>query len=137
MLVLRISVCAMAAVRNQHGEVKLLMVKFENPEAGKEVRRCHPLLARKFPGCTPISKQVYKYSTAKRSSTKANIASVSQFALILAISSTTHKIQAGVSILQVVPICFPSEPQYSSPLATRILALNGQKPLKKVNIMHI
>ena len=44
---------------------------------------------------------------------------------------------AGVSILQAAPIHFPSGPQYSSPLATRILALKGQKPLKKVNIMHI
>ena len=37
----------------------------------------------------------------------------------------------GVSILQVAPIHFPSRPQYSSPLATRILALKGQKPLKR------
>ena len=43
----------------------------------------------------------------------------------------------GVSILQAAPIHFPSGPQYSSPLVTRILALKGQKPLKKVNIMHI
>ena len=86
-----------AAVRSTQGEIKLLMVKFDNPDAGRELRRCHPFLANKFPGCTPISKQLHKYSTAARSSVKTNMASVSQFALILAFSSTTHKIQ-GMTI---------------------------------------
>ena len=38
-------------IRDTHGEVKLLMVKFDNPQAGREMRRCHPLLAKKYPGC--------------------------------------------------------------------------------------
>ena len=71
-----------AAVRNPQAEVKLLIVKFDNPEAGREVRRCHPILANKYPGCTPISKQLHKYSTAARSSVKSNVASVYQFSLI-------------------------------------------------------
>ena len=88
-----------AAVRNTQGDVKLLMVKFDNPEAGRELRRCHPVLAKKYPGCTPLQKQLHKYSTAKRSSVKSRGASASvyQFALILAFSSTTHKIQ-GLTI---------------------------------------
>merc|ERR1711895_211507 len=78
-------------IRDTNGEVKLLMIKFDNPEAGNEMRRCHPILAKKFPGCTPISKQLHKYSTGKKSSIKANIAAVYQFSIILAFSSTTHK----------------------------------------------
>ena len=80
-------------IRDAHGEVKLCMVKFDNPEAGKDMRRCHPLLAKKYPGCTQIQKQLHKYSTAKKSSIKSNTAAVYQFALILAFSSTTHKCQ--------------------------------------------
>ena len=47
-----------AAVKDTKGEVKLLMVKFDNPEAGRELRRCHPILAKKFPGCTHINEQL-------------------------------------------------------------------------------
>ena len=67
--------------------------QIDNPEAGKEMRRCHRLLAKKYPGCTPIQKQLHKYSTANKSSDKSNIAAVYQFGLILAFSSTCHKIQ--------------------------------------------
>ena len=82
-----------AAVRNAQGEVKLLMVKFDNPEAGQELRRCHPHLTRKFPGCTPLTKQLHKYTTAKKASINSSSASVYQFALVLSFSSTTHKCQ--------------------------------------------
>ena len=82
----------MHAIKDVHGEVKLLLVKFDNLEAGNEVRRCHPFLAKKFPGCTPIYKQLHKYTTGK-SSGKSNVASVYQFPVILAFSSTTHKVQ--------------------------------------------
>ena len=82
-----------AAIKDINGEVRLLMVRFDNEEAGSELRRCHPLLTKKYPGCTPIKKQLHKYSTAKKSSVRSNLASVYQFAIILAFSSTTHKIQ--------------------------------------------
>ena len=80
----------MAIIRDVNSEVKLLMVMFDNSAAGNELRRCHPHLAKKFPGCTPINKQLHKYSTAKKSSVKSNLSAVYQFPIILAFSSTTH-----------------------------------------------
>ena len=80
-----------AALKDRNGEIKMLMVKFDNNDAGRDVRICHPLLAKKFPGCTPILKQLHKYSTAAKKSVKSNIASVFQYPIILAFSSTTHK----------------------------------------------
>ena len=75
------------------------MVKFDNEDCGRDLRRCHPQLSKKFPCCTTIKKQIHKYSTSKTSQgVKANIAIVQQFPLILSFASTTHKIQ-GQTIL--------------------------------------
>ena len=75
------------------------MVKFDDEYAGRELRRCHPQLAQLFHGCTPISKQMHKYSTSQSNKgVKANVATVYQFPLILCFASTTHKIQ-GATIL--------------------------------------
>ena len=81
------------------GEVKILMIKFNNEDSGREMRRQHPHLSKQFPICTPIKKQIHKYSTSgnsKGSNSKA--ATVQQFPIILSFSSTTHKIQAKFSL---------------------------------------
>ena len=88
-----------ATIRDKKGIIKLLMVKFDDEYAGRELRRCHPQLAQSFHGCTPISKQMHKYSTSQSNKgVKANVATVYQFPLILCFASTTHKIQ-GATIL--------------------------------------
>ena len=88
-----------ATIRDKKGIIKLLMVKFDDEYAGRDLRGCHPQLAQSFQGCTPISKQLHKYSTSKSSKgVKANVATVYQFPLILCFASTTHKIQ-GATIL--------------------------------------
>ena len=56
-------------------EVFILLVKFDNENSGRELRRQHPQLANKFPGCTPIRKEIHKYSTAEKSrGVKTNVA---------------------------------------------------------------
>ena len=75
-------------------EVKVLMVLFDNEHSGREARRQHPHYTKRYPDCTPIVKQVHKYTTAKKSrGVQANVATVIQFPLILSFASTTHKIQ--------------------------------------------
>jgi ATP-dependent exoDNAse (exonuclease V) alpha subunit len=81
-------------LKNPTGEVKVLMVQFDNKDSGREMRRCHPQYTSQFPNCTPIMKQAHKYTTSKSSGgVKSNIATVFQFPLILSFASTTHKIQ--------------------------------------------
>ena len=83
-------------IKDKNDTTRFLMVKFDSEEAGAELRRCHPQLTQAFPGCTPISKQIHKYSTSQSSKgAKANVATVYQFPLILCFASTTHKIQGS------------------------------------------
>ena len=87
-------------LQDKHGMVAILMVLFDNPDSGRELRRLSPRLATAFPNCTPIKRQTVKYSTAKHSKgIRANLASVQQFPLIVSFASTTHKIQ-GATIEQ-------------------------------------
>ena len=82
------------------GEVVVLMVEFDIPEAGRKLQGQHPQLAKSFPGCTPIKKQVHKYSTkapGRSQGARMELATVSQFPLIPSDSSTVHKIQ-GVTV---------------------------------------
>ena len=55
----------MAAVKDENGAVGVLLVMFDDQRCGREMRRCHPQLIKKCPGCTPIKKQIHKYSTSK------------------------------------------------------------------------
>ena len=81
-------------VKDRNHQVTVLMVKFDCEDSGMEMRRCHPHLSKSFPGCTPIMKQVHKYSTSKSTKgVKSQVATVHQFPLILSFASTTHKIQ--------------------------------------------
>ena len=81
-------------LRDENGEVKILMVQFDNNDSGREMRRCNPQYKEIFPNCTPIKKQAHKYTTSKSSKgVKSNVATVFQFPLILSFASTTHKIQ--------------------------------------------
>ena len=81
-------------VKDRNDQVTVMMVKFDCEDSGMEMRRCHPRLSKSFPGCTPIMKQVHKYSTSKSTKgVKSKVATVHQFPLILSFASTTHKIQ--------------------------------------------
>ena len=89
----------MALGRDKNGDISVMMVKFDCKDSGREMRRCHPKLSGSKPGCTPIFKQVHKYSTSKSTKgVKAKVATVHQFPLILSFASTTHKIQGQTII---------------------------------------
>ncbi len=78
-------------IKDENGEVRILMVQFDNKDSGREIRRCHPQYMERFPNCSPIKKQAHKYTTSKSSrGVKSNIATVFQFPLILSFDSTTH-----------------------------------------------
>ncbi len=88
------SIGTLEGMTGNNGEVHVMMVRFDNRDSGREMQRLHPTLAKLFPGCTPIMKQVFKYSTSKNSkSAKSKAATAQQFPLILSFASTTHKIQ--------------------------------------------
>ena len=81
-------------LKDKNEDVKVILVEFDNINSGRELQRRHPNYAKMFPGCTPILRQAHKYTTSKNSKgAKSNTATVFQFPLILAFSSTTHKIQ--------------------------------------------
>ena len=82
-----------ATLRGNSGEVHVMMVRFDSRDSGMEMQRLHPELARSHPGCTPIKKQVHKYSTGRSKGVRSQGATVQQFPLILSFSSTTHKMQ--------------------------------------------
>ena len=82
----------MGLVKDQTGDVRALMVDFDNKDSGREMRRCHPHFTTNFPNCTPIMKQAHKYSTSKSSrGVKSNIATVFQFPFILSFASTKFR----------------------------------------------
>jgi hypothetical protein len=87
------SIGTLEAMRGSLGEAHVMMVRFDNRDSGREMQRLHPELAKIHPGCTPIKKQLQKYSTSRSKGVTSKGATVQQFPLILSFASTTHKIQ--------------------------------------------
>ena len=86
-------------IDKKSGIVLFLMVRFDSPDSGRELQRCHPQIVKQFLGCTPIKREIYKYSTSSSArGAKSKVATLRQFPVILAFSSTCHKIQ-GQTIL--------------------------------------
>ena len=87
-----------AILLNSHNEITTLMVKFDDPNAGRELRNENLQLKAKYPEYTPIKKQIHKYSTSKSlKGERLNVAIVQQFPLILSFALTCHKIQ-GITV---------------------------------------
>ena len=86
-------------MKNNNGQIIYLVIKFDSEDSGREGCRGHPQLAKKYPECTPLKKQIHKYSTSKSAKgAMANVATVQKFPVILSFASTTHKIQCKVAI---------------------------------------
>ena len=80
---------------DKKGEISKLLIKFELISQGKEMRRKHPGIELRFPGCTPISKINFSFSISKSKKSVINTANVIQFPVKLAFACTGHKIQGA------------------------------------------
>ena len=79
---------------SKNGNVDKVIVKFDNPKAGKERRKNYPIFAKKYPGGTVIMRMEREYALSKAAKTMTgNTAKLLQFPIILAFAVTVYKIQ--------------------------------------------
>ena len=78
---------------DDNGNVKSVMIKFQQSFEGQKKRDSQPLLCKSFPGCTAIEKIIFQYSLAKKSKNVGNTAKVVQFRLSLCFAATSHRFQ--------------------------------------------
>ena len=76
-----------------NGNVSAVVVKFDNPEAGRESRRRNPGMAVKHPDGTVITKTEQDYSLSKTQGLISSTAKLIQIPLVLAWAVTVHKFQ--------------------------------------------
>ena len=77
---------------SKNGAVEKIIVKFDNPKAGKKSRINHPTYAKKYPDGTVITKMEREYTLSK-SSVGGSTARLIQFPLILSFAVTGMVIQ--------------------------------------------
>ena len=74
---------------SKNGKVEKVIVKFDNPKAGRNSRRKHPTYAKKYPDGTVVTKMEREYTLAKLStSVGGSTARLIQHPLILAFAVT-------------------------------------------------
>ena len=83
-------------VKAANGGIKMLVINFNNDNAGKMWREKHPGVAAKYPGGTGIDKMNWSYSL--KTNSQDNLAVV-QYPIVLAYAVTAHKIQ----VIQLEP----------------------------------
>ena len=77
----------------QNGVISAIIVKFDNPGAGKQARERNPMMGKKYPGGTIIKKKEQEYSLARNQGLVSSTAKLIQFPLVLAWAVTVHKFQ--------------------------------------------
>ena len=78
---------------DQRGSVRAVVIKFDNPDAGRDSRANNPALAKKYPGGTVIKKKEQEYSLARNQGLISSTAKLIQFPIVLAWAVTVHKFQ--------------------------------------------
>ena len=76
-----------------NGNIRAVVVKFDNPEAGKESRERNPMMVSKYPNGTVIMKREQDYSLTKTKGLVSSTAKLIQIPLVLVWSVTVHKFQ--------------------------------------------
>ena len=79
--------------KNAKGTVSAIIVKFDNPAAGKEARERNPMMNKKYPNGTMIKKREQEYSLARTQSVVSSTAKLIQYPIVLAWAVTVHKFQ--------------------------------------------
>ena len=77
----------------QNGKITAVIVKFDNPVAGKQARERNPGLAKKYPDGTIVKKMEQEYSLTRTQGLISSTARLIQFPLVLAWAVTVHKFQ--------------------------------------------
>ena len=77
-------------VKAGNGGIKMLIINFNNCNAGKMWREQHPGIGSKYPRGTGVEKMNFRYSL--KANSQDNLAVV-QYPIVLAYAVTAHKIQ--------------------------------------------
>ena len=77
----------------QNGAISSVIVKFDNPRAGKQSRDRNLMMAKKYPEGTILKKIEREYSLTRNQGTVSSTAKLIQFPLVLAWAVTVHKFQ--------------------------------------------
>ena len=119
----------MDMIRDKHGEVESLVVKFDREDAGREARSKDPQLAQFYPGGTKIVKERLTYTLKKGGGATATLI---QFPLKLAKAVTAHKIQ-GLTVYQPNTINLDISSTFEA--AQAYVMLGRAQALQQVHIM--
>ena len=104
------------AVKNKKGKVEKLVLKLDKPGAGKHNQDQNPELVKKFPDHIFIERVSLQYSTSKKNP-ESSKATLIQFPVRLAFSTTAHKIQGNsipypTKVVLDIDSCFASGQAY-------------------------
>ena len=83
----------LGVVEGQSGVISTVIVKFDNPRAGKKSREGNMMMANKYPEGTIVKKIEREYSLTRNQGLISSTAKLIQFPLVLAWAVTVHKFQ--------------------------------------------
>ena len=121
---------------NQNGVANVVIIKFDNPAVGKEMRKRNPMLERKYPDGVPIKKMEKEYSLPKNAGPISSTAKCIQFPMVLCWAVTVHKIQGQTvkypgKVVIDAKACSKSDPAQVYVMLSRVQELEQLYILEK------